>query len=243
MGCSGYSYDEWVGPFYPPDLRTKDRLAHYATEFDSVELNSTHYGTPSESTVDAWAAAVGPDFRFAVKVHRFGSHQKKLTDPDSWVPRAVAPAVRLGVRAGPILLQLPPRWRPRLDRLDETLHAITRAAPRRRRVVEVRDERWLGDDLLTLLARHRTALCHHDLLDVDGLTDLTAPFVYLRFNGPDREHPYRGSYPTPVLRSCAERIARLLADGVDAYAYFNNDIGAAAPADARRLRRMVEDAS
>jgi uncharacterized protein YecE (DUF72 family) len=219
VGCSGYRYDDWRGCWYPQDLPARRWLEWYAERFDSVELNSTHYGTPSAKTVEGWRRDVPPDFRFAVKLHRFGTHRKKLADPASWVVRSVDPAVLgLGRRAGPMLLQLPPRWQPRLDRLDDALTRLAAAAPRRRRVVEVRDVRWLGDDLVALLRRHRTALCHHDLLEVDGLGRPTAPFVYLRFHGPDRARPYHGSYPEASLRGTAERVAELLERGVDAYA-------------------------
>jgi uncharacterized protein YecE (DUF72 family) len=241
VGCSGYAYAEWTGPFYPEGLPASRRLSWYAGQFDSVELNSTHYGTPSHATVEAWTRAVPSDFRFAVKLHRFGTHRKKLADPESWMERSLSPVVDLGRWVGPVLLQLPPRWRPRLDRLDHCLRVLTAAAPRRRRVVEVRDERWIGEDLVALLRRHRTALCHHDLLDVDGLTAPTAPFVYLRFHGPDPRRPYHGSYGTRRLRPVAEQVAALVAAGVDAYAYFNNDVGAAAPDDARRFRELVEE--
>jgi uncharacterized protein YecE (DUF72 family) len=243
VGCSGWSYDEWVGPFYPEGIRTADRLAFYAEEFDSVEVNSTHYGTPSAATIDGWRSAVPADFRFAVKLHRFGTHRKKLMEPEQWVPRSAAPPELLGAQCGPLLVQLPPRWRPELARLDAALTVLSRTLPRRRRVVEIRDERWLGPALDELLARHRTALCHHDLLDVDGLSRPTASFVYVRFHGPDRARPYHGSYSSQRLRAVAQQLAALLDGGIDAYAYFNNDIGAAAPADARRLRAMVLEAS
>lgn len=242
VGCSGWSYDEWVGPYYPEGLRTVERLACYAEEFDSVEINSTHYGTPSATTLEGWCSAVPGDFRFAVKAHRFGTHRKKLIDPEQWAARTVAPALQLGGRRGPLLVQLPPRWQPRLDRLDAALSVLADEAPRLRRVVEVRDPRWLGPELDALLRRHRVASCHHDLLDVDGLSEPTASFVYVRFHGPDRQRPYHGSYGTGRLRPIAARVAELLDAGVDAYAYFNNDVGAAAPADARRFRTMVDQA-
>jgi uncharacterized protein YecE (DUF72 family) len=238
VGCSGWSYDSWVGPFYPADLSDGARLAHYASVFDTVEVNATHYHTPTEPAVLAWKTAVPADFRFAVKAHRFGTHRKKLLDPASWVPRTVDPIRPLGRRRGPMLVQLPPRWRPELERLDHAL-ALFRKQHAGKLAVEVRDPRWLSDDLRAVLRRHRVALCHHDLLAMDGLSDPTAPFVYVRCHGPNPDHPYHGSYPNSSLRSLAARLVELDHEGTSSYVYFNNDVDAAAPKDALRLRSLL----
>jgi uncharacterized protein YecE (DUF72 family) len=230
-----------------------DRLAWYARHFDAVELNTTHYRTPTEAAVGGWRDGVPTSFRFAVKLHRFGTHRKKLLDPEGWAPRSMEPVRGLGARAGTQLLQLPPRWVPRPDRLDAALHELGRVAPRghRRVAVEVRDERWLDDEVRDVLDRHGAALCLHDLLPglLEGratsalarLVDRSGspPFAYLRFHGPDRHHPYHGSYDGRTLGPIAHRVAELLAQGIDVEAYFNNDVGAVAPRDALRFRDLV----
>ena len=240
VGCSGWVYADWAGRFYPDGLPAARRLAHYATIFDAVEVNSTHYGTPSEATVDGWCAAVPDDFELCVKLHRFGTHRKKLADPESWVPRALEPALRIGSRAGPVLLQLPPRWRPQLDRLDAALAELRRhGSPPV--AVEVRDERWLVLELDGVLAAHSAVLVHHDLLPgVGGLDDVGEPFAFLRFHGPDPANPYHGSYTDERLDSVAGPCAALLDRGVDVHAFFNNDWDAVAPGDALRFAAMVD---
>lgn len=238
VGCSGWSYDEWAGRFYPDGLPPAERLAWYATRFDAVEINATHYRTPTAAAVEGWASAVPSEFRFAVKLHRFGTHRKKLGDAEGWVPRSIDPIAPLGSKAGTLLLQLPPRWLPRFDRLDRTLELI---GSRHRVAVEIRDERWLVPELDEVLARHGAARVHHDLLPVDPPDPSTVPFAYWRFHGPDRSHPYHGHYDGRRLRSVARRIARALRDGTDVEAYFNNDVDAAAPFDAMRFRDQVLD--
>jgi uncharacterized protein YecE (DUF72 family) len=238
VGCSGWSYDEWSVRFYPADLPTRDRLRWYSEHFNAVEINATHYRTPTTSAVEGWRDAVGVDFHFAVKLHRFGTHRKKLSDPEGWVPRSIDPIASLGRRAGTVLLQLPPRWRPRLDRLDQALATLDR---RYRVAVEVRDERWLGDELDDVLAAHGAVRVHHDLLPVDPPTRAAAPFEYWRFHGPVRDDPYHGRYDGRHLRGAARRVAESLRRGVDVEAYFNNDVDAAAPADAARFREQVLD--
>ena len=246
VGCSGWSYDDWTGPFYPADLPARRRLEHYASQFGSVEVNSTHYGTPSAATVEGWRAAAPDDFVFCVKLHRFGTHRKKLLDPESWAPRSLEPVRGLGSRAGPVLLQLPPRWKPRLDRLDAALSTL-RGLGSRPVAVEVRDERWLGAELDEVLDRHRAVLCHHDLvrglMTTAALRTPAAGFVYLRFHGPDPDHPYHGSYPAATLGRVARRCAELQRDEVDVFAFFNNDVGAAAPVDAKRFAAAARSAA
>jgi uncharacterized protein YecE (DUF72 family) len=236
VGCSGWSYDDWADRFYPEGLPPAQRLHWYATRFDAVEVNATHYRTPTAPAVTGWADAVGPDFHFAIKLHRFGTHRKKLAEPEGWVPRCLDPLAPLGPRAATVLLQLPPRWKPRLDRLDE---ALARIGCRHRVAVEIRDERWLGDELDQLLSSHGAVRVHHDLLPVDPPTPDDAPFEYHRFHGPDRDRPYHGSYDGRHLLAAARRAADSLARGVDVEAYFNNDWDAAAPHDAMRFRDQV----
>jgi uncharacterized protein YecE (DUF72 family) len=257
VGCSGWSYDDWVGPWYPSHIPAAGRLAWYAEHFDAVEVNSTHYRTPTAAAVGAWCDAVPAGFRFAVKLHRFGTHRKKLLEPEGWVPRSVEPVARLGQLAGTMLLQLPPRWTPQPERLDAALTLLRRDAPagHRRVAVEVRDGRWLNEEVCGVLDRHRAALCLHDLLPglLDGratsaLSQLASrgrspSFTYLRFHGPDSAHPYHGSYDGRHLRPIAARVAELLASGVHVEAYFNNDVGAVAPHDANRFRDMVVSAA
>jgi uncharacterized protein YecE (DUF72 family) len=152
-----------------------------------------------------------------------------------------------------MLLQLPPKWGPRPDRLDAALTELRRAAPRghRRIAVEVRDERWLDAEVREVIDRHDAALCLHDLLPglLSGSTSSalgrllsgrrSPSFAYLRFHGPDPDHPYHGSYDGRHLGPIASRVAELLTAGVDVEAYFNNDVGGVAPRDALRFRDLV----
>ena len=235
VGCSGYEYDDWAGTFYPEGLARRDRLAHYASRFDTLELNATFYRLPTVATAERWRARVPADFCFAVKCSGFGTHRKHLRDPELWFPGFVERIRNLGPKLGPVLVQLPPNWHADPDRLD----AFLAVAPDDLRVaVEVRDPTWFVDDLYAVLTAHDAALVQHDLL-ADHPRVTTASWGYLRFHGPDRRHPYVGSYPGQALAAAARRIDVLLRAGHDVYAYFNNDTGGAAPVDAERLRRFV----
>lgn len=236
IGCSGWDYAEWRGVAYPGDLPRARWLGAYADLFDTVELNATFYRLPTEAAVEGWASRVPDGFTFAAKVGSFGTHRKKLLDPETWLPRHLERIQALGTHLGPNLLQLPPRWSRRADRLDRFLDLWPTDI---RCAVEVRDRSWLHDEVLEVLASHGAALCLHDLIE-DHPWELTAGWTYLRFHGPHAPaDPYRGRYAPGALRQVAERIAAWRDAGVDVYAYFNNDIGGSAVGDARALRSLV----
>src|SRR5256885_9710896 len=96
-------------------------LRYYLKHFDTLELNNTFYRLPTLPALDAWREAVPDDFVFAVKASRFLTHNKKLKDPQNALDNLLPRAKRLGRKLGPILFQLPPKWKINLERLNEFL--------------------------------------------------------------------------------------------------------------------------
>jgi uncharacterized protein YecE (DUF72 family) len=241
VGCSGWVYDDWRGVVYPAGLRRADWFGRYVSRFDTVELNTTFYRLPTATTVEHWAAQAPPGFVYAVKLGAFGSHRMKLRDGPRWLPNHLDRVRRLGAALGPNLVQLPPRWKRNVERLDEFLDA----APKDLRwTVELRDPTWLHDDVYEVLARHGAALCLHDLLP-DHPWLLTASWTYVRFHGPrPLDEPYHGRYGGRRLWRSARQLRTWLDAGTDVYAYFNNDYEGNAVRDAEWLRvRLERDAS
>jgi uncharacterized protein YecE (DUF72 family) len=239
VGCSGWSYKDWRGLVYPAELPQRLWFSHYQTLFDTVELNATFYRLPAPSTMDGWARAAEPGFVFAVKLGAFGSHRMKLRDAATWLPNHLERVERLGDHLGPTLVQLPPRWKRNVERLEEFLDV---APSNMRWAVELREPSWLHDDVFDVLRRHNAALCVHDLLP-DHPFELTADWTYIRFHGPDAlREPYHGSYGTRRLDAWASRIGEVLDAGRDVYAYFNNDWFGHAVRDATHLRDTLHDA-
>jgi uncharacterized protein YecE (DUF72 family) len=238
VGCSGYDYEGWRGVFYPEDLARSRWLEWYASVFDTVELNSTFYRLPTPETVDAWRTRVPDTFVFAMKLSRYGTHRKRLGEPESWLPAFVERAERLGDRLGPILVQLPPRWKADPSRLEHFLQVAQAAGRPHRWAVEVRDPRWLCDAVFDVLTRHGAALCIHDLLP-DHPRVLTTNWVYLRFHGPSTRAPYASAYSARALSGAARRIKEDLRSGRDVFAFFNNDFEGRATHDARTLVRYL----
>ncbi len=235
IGTSGYAYHHWRGVLYPPGLRREEWLAHYARCFDSVELDGTFYGLPRRGSVQRWREQVPPDFLFTAKVSRYGTHLKRLRDPGEWLRRFLDAMEPLGPALGPILVQLPPRWHRDLDRLSGFLEVLPTG---RRFAVEFRDPDWFHGSVYGALRAHGVALCVHDLV-ADHPRLVTADWVYLRFHGPSRAHPYTGRYPVQALSGAARRIRAHLRAGRDVYVYFDNDAEGAAVLDALRLSRYL----
>lgn len=221
--------------FYPGDLDRSAFFARYAEHFDTVEINNTFYNLPEPETFEAWRTQAAEGFEYAVKMSRYGTHMKKLKDPENWIGTFLERADILGERLGPVLLQLPPKWNPDIDRLEAAL----RAAPADHRwALEVRDPAWFRDDIYECLRRHGCALVIHDLID-DHPRVATAPFVYIRMHGPDPHTPYTGGYDARTLRGLSQRVSNHAGDGRDVYVYFNNDAEGDAPFDALKLKEYA----
>jgi uncharacterized protein YecE (DUF72 family) len=235
IGCSGWNYKHWRGAFYPARLPQAQWLEWYAQHFDTVEINNSFYRLPEESTFANWRAQSPQGFVFAVKASRFLTHMKRLRDPDEPVDRLLSHAKGLGRKLGPVLFQLPARFRMDLGRLQTFLDALP---PRRQHVIEFRDVSWYVPQVFDLLEHHRVALCLHDKEGSAIDAPYVGPFVYVRFHGPGGR--YHGSYDDATLSAWAARLIGRWGEGFDVYAYFNNDPNADAIRNAAALKRTAE---
>jgi len=236
IGTSGWSYDHWDGVLYPPGTPPRDRLAHYVRRFDTVELNASFYRWPRTATFASWRRRLPPGFGLSVKAPRGLTHAKKLYAPEVWVERLVSCWHELGDRRAVLLVQLHPAHQRDDARLDHFLSLL----PEWMRVaVEFRHSSWHVEEVFALLERHGAAYCVMSGAQLPCVLRATAPFVYVRMHGPDREHLYAGSYPETDLRWWADRIGEWSGGGRDVYVYFNNDGHGHAVRDAEALRRLV----
>jgi uncharacterized protein YecE (DUF72 family) len=240
IGCSGWLYRDWRGLVYPQQLAQRAWFEHYTSLFDTVELNTTFYRLPKRESVQKWHDAAPPGFVYALKLGQFGSHRMKLNDAASWLPNHVDRATTLGRFLGPTLIQLPPKWRRNVERLDEFFAAThTSEAQSMTWALEIREPSWLHDDVFHVLRRHNAALCVHDMI-ADHPFELTTDWTYVRFHGPDAlRYKYWGLYGPERLEAWAQRLVELAARGISAYCYFNNDYQGFAVTDALWLRERV----
>lgn len=236
IGTSGWSYAHWRGSFYPEALAERQWLGYYGERLASVEINSSFYRLPAAATLRTWVRQVPRDFRFAFKASRYLTHMKKLKPAPDGRARLLECAGVLGRSLGPILFQLPPRWKVNAERLGEFVAALPR---RFRYAFELRDASWWDDAVFETLRRHQVATVWFDLEQRRSPVVDTARFRYVRWHGPGAS-AYTGRYGSNRLRPLARLAAEWLAAGQDVYVYFDNDQAGYAPADAMALRAMLE---
>ncbi|WP_309091300.1 DUF72 domain-containing protein [Phenylobacterium sp.] len=233
IGCSGWVYKDWTGPFYPEGTKDRERLEYYATRFDTAEINASFYRLPSEAMVEGWARRAPPAFVFAWKVSRFITHNKKLKDCGESVDLVFGRMAPLGDKLGPALIQLPPQLR----RNDDRLAGFLKLLPPGRRTVEFRHPSWYEPAVFRILSDFDAALCISDHHHAPAPWELTASWAYVRGHGPGGR--YFGRYSDEEMQAWADRIGAWRAQGLDVYAYFDNDIKSAAPFDALTLKRLT----
>jgi uncharacterized protein YecE (DUF72 family) len=233
VGTSGWSYDSWLGSFYPEDLPRNQWIEFYAKRFDSVELNATFYRTLPEAMFKAWVRRTPPGFQFAVKGSRFITHVHRLDVEQASIEKQMQQARLLRDRLGPILFQLPPRWPCDPARLERFLRRLPADAVF---AFEFRDTSWFDGRVYKVLRKYGVAFCIYHMHDRESPLMATGPVVYLRFHG--TKGLYAGAYGSK-LQPWAKRIKGWLAEGRDVYAYFNNTGWGEAVEDAALLRRLT----
>jgi uncharacterized protein YecE (DUF72 family) len=235
VGTSGWQYPHWRGDVYPVGVPQRLWLEEYARRFPTVELNNAFYRLPTREAFGAWRQRTPPGFVIAVKASRYLTHIKRLREPAEPVARLMGRAAGLADRLGPVLLQLPPTLHADPALLDDCLARFPAGV---RVAVEPRHASWWTDEVRRLLAARGAALCWADR--AGPITPLwrTADWGYLRFHE-GRAQPFP-RYGRQALRSWAARVGEHWPAGADVYAYFNNDTGGAAVADAEAFARAAE---
>ncbi len=236
IGTSGWSYDHWVGVFYPKSAKSLERLDAYTRHFRTVEVNNTFYRWPKDQVFATWRERAPEGFIFSAKASRGLTQFRKLNDPMPWLERMEAGLSRLSEKRGVTLYQLPPHFPINLDRLDGFLSVVPSG---HRAAVEFRHPTWDVEETFSVLERHGAAYCVMSGANLPCVLRATASFVFVRLHGPDRSHMYAGSYPEADLRWWADRIGEWRSQGRDVYAYFNNDGYGHAVRNALRLRELV----
>jgi uncharacterized protein YecE (DUF72 family) len=218
IGTAGWSLPKAYAPHFPGD---GSHLERYAQRLSAVEINTSFYRPHRVATYEKWAAAVPAGFRFAVKVPRAITHERRLTDVDEVLARFLGEVAGLGSKLGPLLLQLPPS-------LAFDCASAARFPPTFRRcfacdiVCEPRHATWFTQDVDKVLCDHAIARVAADPAPVreagrpGGWLDL----AYYRLHGSPRM--YRSAYEPPVLTRIAERLHQKTIQGRRAWCIFDN---------------------
>lgn len=240
LGTQGFSFKDWVGPFYPSGTSQRAYLEAYAQHFSAVEIDSTFYGTPRATTIQSWRQRTPEHFRFAAKFPKSITHEKKLDGAQGDAEAFIGVMQGLGEKLAVLILQFAYDFKPDFfDRLDAFLAALPGGI---RYAVEIRNRGWLTDDFREMLSRHNTALVLQDLHYMPRVDWITADFTVIRWLGRredirvfDRIQIDR----TEVLELWAARVRGFQEDGIDVFGFFNNHFAGHSPASVRQFAAML----
>lgn len=254
IGTSGYSYDDWVGPVYPPGAQKQDFLGLYASEFPVVELNFSYYQQPKAHTLERMLAGTPDSFRFALKAHRSMTHdigESWEADIDEF-REGVRPLEQSG-RLSAVLLQFPygfaytPASRTRLARLCDRLKGLSLA-------VEFRRSEWLREQVFDGLRERGVSLASVDEPELPGLprptSEVTGPLGYIRFHGRNKASWWTGDsasrydylYSREELSEWVQRIREIVDRVPVLLLFFNNHWRGNAAKNARGMRMILDEA-
>lgn len=249
IGTSGFSYPDWVGPFYPPGLPAREHLTFYAREFHTVELNVTYYRMPDRRTVAGWAQRTSDRFLFAVKAFGGLTHDRAAPDFAGFVA-GLAPLAAAG-KLGCVLAQFPHAFHPTPENRDY-LKVLRDGLVDLPVVAEFRDAAWAGQETLALLRGLELGFCCVDEPRLPGLMPplaaATGPVAYVRFHGRNAAkwynhqeawERYNYSYTAAELREWLPRLRQLDAAAPLTLIYFNNHYVGQAVRGARDLGQLL----
>ncbi|MFN2188512.1 MAG: DUF72 domain-containing protein, partial [Candidatus Promineifilaceae bacterium] len=224
LGTMGFGFKDWNGVFYPEGVSSRDYLVHYSKIFDSVELDSTFYGTPKPEYVERWAAVTPDNFKFCVKVPREITHDLRLEGAEDKMLHFIETMAILGEKLGVILIQLPP------DYTFNQIHSLAvflRQLPRDHRfAVEFRHRSWVNTATGQLLQNNHVCWAAADYIHMPKRLTPTTDILYIRWigrHGRFDSHDVELDSRLPDLEKWLEEILENLNGVISVYGFFNND--------------------
>ena len=157
VGTSGWSYDAWKDAFYAGVPRRK-WLAHYASEFSTVEINATFYRLQKITTFQNWYATTPVGFRFAIKANRYLTAFRQLRDPARSIALERERALGLAEKLAVVLWQFPATLARNSHRLEVFAAALLDWRDVRH-AVEFRHPSWFVPHTRDCLHEHGLAVC------------------------------------------------------------------------------------
>ncbi|PWB56172.1 MAG: hypothetical protein C3F06_01385 [Candidatus Methanoperedenaceae archaeon] len=240
VGTMGWSYDFWRGNFYPED--SKNLLTEYAKNFDTVEIDNTFYRIPSQDTVKKWREETPDEFIFTAKFPRKITHIKMLQDCQEEVTVFVEHMSLMRDKRGPMLIQLPPGFKPEMAGI---LKDFLAGLPEGRFAVEVRNKKWLEEKFYDMLKDYKVALSLIDHPWMPPMNTITADFTYIRWVGDRKKVNGRlGKVEkdrSEDIKDWAGRIKGFMDDSIEVFGYFSKSYSGYPPGDVRMLLDHVKN--
>ena len=238
IGCSGWSYNDWVGPFYPTNTKPDEYLKLYSRIFDTVEIDSTFYRVPSTEMVNQWYRNTPDQFLFCPKLPKRVTHDLHFENSTQYYDHFRKRLSGLKEKLGLFLIQMPPsfKYQKHLQQLTDFLSTLDHE---RRYAVEFRNESWFNPEVEKLL-RDR-GICQVWSINQYLTTPptLTADFVYMRFVG-DRTIERFGKIQKDQTNAMkAWGVSLLQAESRDKFVLFNNHFAGFGPGSVNEFRRLM----
>jgi uncharacterized protein YecE (DUF72 family) len=240
LGCSGWSYDAWVGPFYPSGAKQSDFLRLYSRVFNAVEIDSTFYRLPGKDMVRNWTRATPDEFIFTAKMPKQVTHDNRLEQFDKILQTFLSSMRLLGKKLGCILVQLPPSfsyedsWKVFKDFVSVLPSDLEFA-------VEFRSQDWFKDEVYSFLKDRKMTLVWSEIPYAESPSVLTTDAAYLRLVG-DRSIGEEQFGKVVKERSAdVAKWAKMLKQSQPnrVFAFSNNHFQGFAPATVNLLRREL----
>ncbi len=250
IGTSGYSFADWVGPFYPHGFTARDMLPFYSHQFPVAEVNSTYYRIPSPRAFAQMARCTPPGFRFMVKLNQVLTHQQRLeTEVLAGFRAVLEPLLAAGKLAG-LLAQFP--WSFKRSRWTQRyLEALRRALPEAPLFIEFRHASWAVPSTWQLLGDLGLGYTVVDEPDLPGLmppvVKLTSSLGYVRLHGRNADHwwghsgqeRYNYLYSPPELSDWLPQLRQLADRAEKVYVFFNNCHAGQAAQNAQLMQELL----
>jgi uncharacterized protein YecE (DUF72 family) len=254
VGTCGFSYKDWIGPFYPPRIRNEEMLPHYARRFLAVEIDTSYYGVPQPRSIVSMNARTPPNFRFSFKAPQSVTHaaDAEIVHDDARVLRAAIEPIHAAGKIACILAQFPNAFH-RTPKNERYVRSVVDSFEPLPVVVEFRHREWQHPETIALLNELGASLADVDLPALEGLmlpsSDATGPIGYVRFHGRNAKEWWRGTnvtryrylYTADELLPWMQRIAEIEAEVDNTYVFFNNHALGYAPRNAEMLEALLEE--
>jgi len=250
IGTSGYSFADWVGPFYPPGMKSGDFLDYYSRHFEAVEVNATYYRMPEAGMFERMVRKTPEGFRFVVKLNQAMTHESSR---DPLLYREFIAALRPLKEAGRydgLLAQFPWGFK-RTPGHRRHLAAMRDLLPGEPLFVEFRHDSWLTPALEPSLKKENIGFCAVDEPQLEHMmppvTLLTSDDAYVRFHGRNAEHWYGDGqlrydydYQEGELRDWIQKIGELAQQARRTYLFFNNCHAGQAARNAKLMKELLK---
>ena len=238
VGCTGWSYEGWIGTFYPKTMKNIDFLKHYSSIFDITEINSTFYRIPTQTMSKKWSSDTPSNFRFTAKLPKLITHEGRLK-PGPYLDQFLQSIKPLEDKMAILVIQLPPSLsfseaKPQLEKMVNHLPKNYKYA------VEGRHKTWFNDESYKFLSEKNLCLVWNEVEGIQNPAPVTSDFVYLRLIGDrsisEKEFGKIIIDRTVLIKKWVEKLDKIKNKISRAFILANNHFEGFGPVTANKLR-------